>query len=237
MEFSLFSVTSSTTSNSFVQDILIESNRSPPYLLQTLNVDDADEKYAEALAQLRTAESVPNQHWEVDVYRVISLRPTEERQRRQILSKKYVLPLDSDLTSDIVRLGILDKERQIPRNYDEYKKRFHTLLYLNEVELARRMSTFSVQGAELHDESHGQKRLELSRPIPPRLSKEGYLQLHDFEFVCEVTFSRIDDSAVWLDVANDFILMEEFKKREGSRLFVFSISRPPGNSNRGLRSK
>ncbi|XP_065832420.1 3'-5' exoribonuclease HELZ2-like isoform X4 [Oscarella lobularis] len=216
-----FSVTfSSTTSNSFVQDLLIESNRSPPYLLQTLNVDVADEKNAEALAQLRTAESVPNQHWEVDVYRVISLRPTEERQRRQILSKKYVLPLDSDLTSDIVRLGILNKERPIPRNYDEYKKRFHTLLYLNEVELARHMSTFSVQGAELHDESHGQKRLELPRPIPPRLSKEGYLQLRDCEFVCEVTFSRIDDSAVWLDVANDFILMEEFKKREGSRLFV-----------------
>ena len=127
-------------------------------------------------------------------------------------ARQFPIPVEAELLSTLSRLHVLDKNTPLPRD-ETYFERFHALIYLEEIEVKRRLEEFSRQSIHLIGDKanpyRGIKRIDFGRPVPSKLAKAAYVRKTGSQNIFLVSVSEIEETAVGINVAAD-----EFVKKE-----------------------
>ncbi|XP_065845025.1 3'-5' exoribonuclease HELZ2-like isoform X3 [Oscarella lobularis] len=205
----------SSQTRSYVQDVIVECDGHPhPYVLQTLYVDVAEGKNLKAVKQLRSTLQCPDQHWLVEPDCIVSNDDFMSRVSRhsEDTARQFPIPVEAELSRTLSRLHVLDKNTPFPKD-ETYFERFHALIYLEEIEIKRRLQDLSRQAIDLIGDKtnpfRGIKRIDLGRPVPSKLAKAAYIRKTGSTNIFLVSVCEIEETAVGLNVAAD-----EFVKKE-----------------------
>ena len=194
---------------SFMQDVIIDCGHFP-YILQSLSVDVATRPTLRVMQKLRKSFQKPDEYWEIDENCVKRFGLLSEEDGYSLSHSYSPIPSLEDLTTAVNELDVLEVEK-MPRKENDYRKRFHTLLYLEERHRQQKSAIVSAKGAQFRKETDGSftVKIAVGVAVSSASSLTAYLRLSDFPEVYEVLVEEIRDDFVRLNWAGNRDLMKK----------------------------
>ena len=195
----------SDVQGSFMQDVIVDCGNFP-YILQSLSVDVATKPILRAMQECRKSLQKPDDYWEIDENGVKRFGLLNEKDGCSLFHSYSPIPSLEDLTTALIELDV--QVEKMPRKESDYRKRFHTLLYLEERHRQQKSAIVSAKGAKFRKETDGCFTVKIAVDVTAS-SLTAYLRLSQFPDVYEVQVEEIKDDFVRLNWAGNRDLMRK----------------------------